>query len=230
MTKIYNTKHNNNNNKKKKKKENQFLGAITSSSCNLTINGTIFEGRCQNDNIPNKVNDARGKKKKKKKKGNTNIVTTNTNSQELNCGIVEASSSLVNIFDTTAVGNQAVMGSIFCFEDSAVASVTSSIFENNISQDGGAIYCLGCTLTVSNSYFSNNSATSQNSQGGAIFISVFLFPFPFPHFICYFLIYFYVYKKIARFCSIIWITSNYIKFNIYSKHCSVWRSPLLVGF
>jgi predicted outer membrane repeat protein len=83
-------------------------------------------------------------------------------------GAIEASGAHIILESVQLLNNYAPNqgGAIYCYVGAAgTLAVNNSLFENNSSTNGGAIYNDGCTTTIRNTIFRTNQATGA---GGAI--------------------------------------------------------------
>ena len=75
-----------------------------------------------------------------------------------------------NVSNESTAGSLSAGAAVF-FGSLHSASISNSTFTNNTGSNGGAIYNLNGTMTVSNSSFSGNRATATNGAGGGAIYS-----------------------------------------------------------
>ena len=103
-------------------------------------------------------------------------ITLSDGNSAVGGGAIEASGAQVFLESVQLVNNYAPNqgGAVYCYVGvGGTLTISDSLFENNVSNNGGAIYNDGCVTTISNSTFKTNQANNGGfGSGGAIYNSM----------------------------------------------------------
>lgn len=99
-------------------------------------------------------------------------ITLSNGNSPVGGGLVESAGAYL-IFDQATLRNSAAIsqgGAIYCYVGTGgTLTINNSLFYNNTSQRGNALYNDGCAATISNSTFSDNINFASSANGGAIY-------------------------------------------------------------